>query len=105
MSSQRNPGQGFALSDPWYRRRLGVLLFWMAVGPCTPTGLALFGPVLLGGCSAEERAVYEEFSHYDDRRLEPYSGEASCNVRYPTRASRDEILGCYDEQLRENAGR
>ncbi len=106
MSSQQNPGQGSTLSDPWYRRRLDVLLFWIVVGLCALIGLVLllilFGPVLLGGCSTEERAVYEEFSHYDDRRLEPYSGEVSCNARYPTRASRDEILSYYDEQLREN---
>src|SRR5215210_586215 len=110
MLSQQNPGQGSALSDPWYRRRLDVLLFWIAVGLCALIGLVLFlilfGPVLIGvlisGCSAEERAVYEECSHYGDRRLKPYSGEVSCNARYPTRASRDEILSYYDEQLREN---
>ncbi len=54
------------------------------------------------GCDSGERAAIEEFPHYGDRRIEPYSGEVSCNVRYPTRASRDEILGYYDERLREN---
>jgi hypothetical protein len=80
-----------------------MLVFSMAVGLCALIGLVLLGgPALVGGCSAEERAVYEEFSHYGDRQLEPYSGEVSCNARYPTRASRDEILGYYDEQLRVN---
>jgi len=102
MSSQQIPGQGPALSHPWYRRRLDMLVFSIVVGLCALLGLVLFGPVLLGGCSTEERAVYEEFSHYGDRQLEPYSGEVSCNARYPTRASRDEILGYYDEQLRVN---
>ena len=103
MSSQQNPRQGSALSDLWYRRRLDLLVFSIVVGLCALIGLVLLvGPVLLGGCSAEERAVYEEFSHYGDRQPEPYSGEVSCNARYPTRASRDEILGYYDEQLRVN---
>jgi hypothetical protein len=110
MSSQQNPRQSSAVSDPWYRRRPDVLVFSIVVGPCALIGLLLLGPLflmaldmlLLGGCSAEERAVYEEFSHYGDRQIEPYSGEVSCNARYPTRASRDEVLGYYDEQLRKN---
>ena len=55
-----------------------------------------------GGCSDEGKAIVEEFPHYGDRRIEPYSGEASCNVRYPTEASREEVLAYYEEQLREN---
>jgi hypothetical protein len=103
ISSQQIPGQDSALSHPWYRRGLDMLVFSMVVGLCALVGLVLLGgPALLGGCSTEERAVYEEFPHYGDRQLKPYSGEVSCNVRYPTRASRDEILGYYDEQLRVN---
>jgi hypothetical protein len=60
--------------------------------------MLLFG----GGCSDEARAILEEFPHYGERRIEPYPGEVTCNVRYPTAASREEILGYYDEQLREN---
>lgn len=64
-------------------------------------GLLALG-TLFGGCSDKGRAVLEEFPHYGDRRIEPYSGEVSCNVRYPIDASREEVLGYYDEQLREN---
>ncbi len=60
--------------------------------------MLLFG----GGCSDEARAILEEFPHYGGRRIEPYPGEASCNVRYPTDASREEVLGYYEKQLREN---
>jgi hypothetical protein len=56
-----------------------------------------------GGCSDERRAVLEELPHYGDRPIEPYSGEASCNVGYPTDATREEILAYYDGQLRENS--
>jgi hypothetical protein len=62
ISSQQIPGQDSALSHPWYRRRLDMLVFSMVVGLCALVGLVLLGgPALLGGCSAEERAVYEEF--------------------------------------------
>src|SRR5918992_6078815 len=64
--------------------------------------LALQMLVFGGGCSDEARAILEEFPHYGDRRIEPYPGEASCNVRYPTAARREEVLGYYEEQLREN---
>ncbi len=67
----------------------------------TPVALLALG-MLFGGCRDEGRAVSEEFPHYGDRRIEPYSGEVSCNVRYPTAASREEVLGYYDEQLRGN---
>ena len=68
--------------------------------------VALMGLLALqmwyGGCSDEGKATVEEFPHYGDRRIEPYSGEVSCNVRYPTEASRGEVLAYYEEQLREN---
>lgn len=44
----------------------------------------------------------EEFSHYGDRQIELYYGEVSCNVHYTLLATRSEVLGCYDECLREN---
>jgi hypothetical protein len=54
------------------------------------------------GCSSREQGVLKEFPHYSDQRIEAYSGEVSCNVRYPTKANREEVLGYYDRQLREN---
>ena len=86
------------------------IVFIVLLGVFALTGLLLVALVgllalemlLFGGCSDEARAVSEEFPHYGDRRIEPYSGEASCNVRYPTDASREEILSYYDKQLREN---
>ena len=54
------------------------------------------------GCSSRERAVLEEFPHYGDQQYTPFSGEVSCNAHYPLRATRSEVLGYYDERLREN---
>lgn len=44
----------------------------------------------------------EEFAHYGDPRSKPYPSQGSCNVRYGTQASRNEVLGYYDERLRKN---
>ncbi len=54
------------------------------------------------GCSSGERTAINEFPHYDDSRAEPYSGEVSCNARYTTDATRDEVLGYYEDRLLEN---
>lgn len=86
-----------------YRRR-GVI---MVVGLLALLGLVFVGVwgfvALTGlGCNGEERAVTNEFPHYGDRQIEPYSGEVSCNVRYPARASKEEILTYYVDRLREN---
>ncbi len=94
---------------PWYRRYLGLIVLGVVVGLSilflalahfvVPSVLGL----LSGGCSSGGgQAVLEEFPHYTDQRLSPYSAEVSCNVRYTTSASRDELLGYYDEQLHEN---
>ena len=81
-----------------------VLLGVLALGGLLLVALVglLALQVWFGGCSDEGKAIVEEFPHYGDRRIEPYSGEASCNVRYPTEASREEVLAYYEEQLREN---
>jgi hypothetical protein len=56
-----------------------------------------------GGCrSSGEQAILEEFPHYTDQQLRPYSAEVSCNLLYTASASREEVLGHYDEQLHEN---
>jgi hypothetical protein len=54
------------------------------------------------GCIGGERAALKEFAHYCDSQSEPYPGEASCNVRYTTEASRKEVLSYYDERLRRH---
>ena len=98
---------------PWYRRRPDVLVLVIIVGLSALVALLIFGPLFLmvissilglggAGCSSDERAVLEEFPHYGDQRVSPYSAEVSCNASYTTNATRDELLGHYDEQLREN---
>lgn len=96
---------------PWYRNYSGLIVLGVSVGLSmlflalahlvVPNVLGLLG----GGCSSGEQAVLEEFPHYTDQRLRPYSAEVSCNVRYTTSASRDEVLGHYDEQLHENGSK
>ena len=54
------------------------------------------------GCSSGERAAINEFPHYGDSQAEPYSGEVSCNAKYVTDATRDEVLGYYEDRLLEN---
>ncbi len=98
---------------PWYRRRPDVLALVIIVGLSALVALLIFGPLFLmvissifglsgAGCSSNERVVLEEFSHYGDQQASPYSAEVSCNASYTTNATRDEILGHYDQQLREN---
>ncbi len=55
----------------------------------------------LSDCSGQERAIVEEYPHYDDRRIATYPWTFSCSVRYTTDASRKEVLGYYDELLRQ----
>ena len=99
--------------NPWYRRRPDVFVLVGIVGVSALVALLIFGPLFLmvissilgvggAGCSSDERAVLEEFPHYTDQRLRPYSAEVSCNVRYTTSANREEVLGRYDQQLHEN---
>ena len=68
---------------------------------------ALYGlPLVLGllgvGCLSGQRAVLQEFEHYESHWTGPYAAEASCNARYTTQGSREDVLGYYDERLREN---
>ena len=65
----------------------------------------LVGCLGSGGCSAGELAVLEEIPRYDGREIEPGPvgpGFASCSVRYPANASKEEILAYYSEWLHEN---
>jgi hypothetical protein len=56
----------------------------------------------LSDCSGKERAIVEEYPHYGDRRIATYPWTISCSVRYTTEASRKEVLGHYDNQLRQH---
>jgi hypothetical protein len=53
-------------------------------------------------CLGGERTALREFAHYGDPRSKPYPSEGSCDVRYTTEASRKEVLGYYDERLRQH---
>lgn len=53
-------------------------------------------------CLGGERAALEEFPHYADPQRGPYPLMGTCEVRYTTEASREEVLGYYDERLRQN---
>jgi hypothetical protein len=90
----------YSSTTPWYRRRGVLILALLVLSPFIVWGglKELTGV----GCSSGEQGVLNEFPHYSDQRIEAYSGEVSCNVRYPTKASREEVLGYYDRQLREN---
>jgi hypothetical protein len=53
-------------------------------------------------CLGGERATLEEFPHYADPESGPSPLMGTCQVRYTTKASRQEVLGYYDERLRQN---
>lgn len=93
-----------SLRSPWYRRlgllTLAGLLTLLVIGYL---GVAWLIPELTGlGCSVGERRALKEISHYGDQQVRVYSAEVSCNASYTTSATRNELLGHYDEQLRQN---
>ncbi len=53
-------------------------------------------------CFGGERAALAEFSHYADPESGPSPSMGACRVLYTTQASRNEVLGHYDERLRAN---
>jgi hypothetical protein len=53
-------------------------------------------------CLGGERDVLTEFPHYADPESGPSPLMGTCQVRYTTEASRQEVLGYYDERLRGN---
>ena len=85
-------------------RRGGVraaVLFLAAVA------LLVFGAFALPGvlaCSAEERAVFEEFPQYGELRVEPSGNpdSGSCAAYYDTRAPAGEVFAYFKEQFGEN---
>lgn len=53
-------------------------------------------------CFGGESATLTEFSHYTKPESGPSPLMGACEVRYTTQASRGEVLGYYDERLRQN---
>jgi hypothetical protein len=53
-------------------------------------------------CLGGERTTLQEFPHYTDPESGPSPLMGTCQVRYTTKASRQEVLGYYDERLRQN---
>lgn len=53
-------------------------------------------------CFGGESAALTEFPHYADPESGPSPLMGACEVRYTTQASRGEVLGYYDERLRQN---
>jgi hypothetical protein len=56
-------------------------------------------------CLGGERAALEEFPHYADPESGPRPLQGACEVRFTTEASREEVLGYYDERLHQNGWR
>lgn len=88
-------------------------LLRVAVGLAVLWVLGLIGALVLAGllgsegCSAGELAVLKEIPQYDGREIEPgpVGPSASCYVRYPANAPKEEILAYYSERLSENSWR
>jgi hypothetical protein len=53
-------------------------------------------------CLGGERTALQEFRHYAAPESGPSPLMGTCQVRYTTKASRREVLGYYDERLRQN---
>jgi hypothetical protein len=56
-------------------------------------------------CLGGERVTLKEFPHYADPQSGPRPLQGACEVRYTTEASREELLGYYDERLRQHGWR
>ncbi len=56
-------------------------------------------------CLGGERAALKEFPHYAVPESGPRPLQGTCEVRYTTEASRKEVLGYYDERLRQHGWR
>lgn len=53
-------------------------------------------------CLGGERAALTEFPHFAAPESGPSPLMGACKVRYTTQAGREEVLGYYDERLRQN---
>lgn len=81
-----------------------VVLLLSAVGSVGLLVAVLVLPYTLSSltaCSKEERAVFEEFSHYGgvERELEPSAESGGCAVFYDTKTSQERVAKYYMEQL------
>ena len=72
----------------WHRRYPGLIVVcFLVVLALLALAFALYGlPLVLGllggGCPCGQRAVLQEFDHYESRGTWPYAAETSCNARY-----------------------
>ena len=53
-------------------------------------------------CLGGESATLTEFPHYAEPESGPSPLMGTCQVRFTTQASRKEVLGHYDQRLRNN---
>jgi hypothetical protein len=56
----------------------------------------------LSRCMGGEREALSEFAHYEEPDYGPGPWAEACEVRYTTEASWEEVVGYYDEQLRQH---
>jgi hypothetical protein len=54
------------------------------------------------GCTEEEREAFSELAHYQEPENGPKPGGDGCGVSFTTEASWEEVVGHYDEQLRQH---
>jgi hypothetical protein len=77
---------------------IGGLLLVLVVGSIG--GLLLYSS--LSRCMGGEREALSEFAHYEEPDYGPGPWADGCTVRYTTEASWEEVVGYYDEQLRQH---
>jgi len=80
------------------------LIALTAVGMLAVVGLIFGGSYVLSAlrdCSGKERAIVEHYPHYANRHIATYPWTFSCSIRYTTKAGRKEVLGYYDDLLRQ----
>ena len=56
-------------------------------------------------CLGGESDALTGFPHYTEPESGPSPLQGACEVRYTTKASREEVLGYYDERLRQHGWR
>lgn len=97
--------KGFTARSAEPRRRFGAVVALVGL-------LALVSVFLVGaffysraaGCSAEERAVFQEFPQYGGREMEPESntGLGSCAAYYETPDPPEQVQAYFAERLVAN---
>ena len=79
-----------------------VLLLFAAVGLLVVVVGGWMFYLSWSACLGGERAILQEFPHYSEPQSGPSPLMGSCEVRFTTEASRKEVLGYYDGQLRKS---